>query len=104
MRIRFCLVPLAALICSADSAHATSATEVGAQVGFSGWLFLIPSMIGIKKLLNAEALKDAAEALMQQYRQTTSLLPMDKLIAPDGYLSALAAKGYVITTPPRRDT
>lgn len=41
----------------------------------------------------------AAEASLEKNQQTTALLPIEKMLAPDGYLSALQAKGYVVTSP-----
>lgn len=41
----------------------------------------------------------AVEESMAKNQQTTALLPIDKLLAPDGYLSVLAAQGYVVTAP-----
>ncbi len=40
-----------------------------------------------------------AEASLQANRQTTALLPMDKILARDGYLAALQLKGYIVTAP-----
>ncbi|MBX3714062.1 MAG: TraB/GumN family protein [Lysobacter sp.] len=42
---------------------------------------------------------EAAEAALARNKTTFALLPVGQLLAPDGYLSLLAAKGYVIEEP-----
>jgi len=42
---------------------------------------------------------DAAEAALARNRATFSLLPISQLLSPDGYLAALAAKGYMVEEP-----
>lgn len=42
---------------------------------------------------------EAAEAALSRNKTTFALLPVGQLLAPDGYLSLLAAKGYVIEEP-----
>ena len=41
----------------------------------------------------------AADAALAANAQTFAVLPMHDLLAPDGYLAALQARGYVITAP-----
>lgn len=41
----------------------------------------------------------AAEAAIARNRQTIALLPMDQIVAADGYLWALQARGYTVTPP-----
>jgi hypothetical protein len=41
----------------------------------------------------------AAEAALAANPQSFAMLPMDELLAPDGYLAALEARGYTVTAP-----
>lgn len=52
----------------------------------------------IKQLLKDEWLK-AAEAALATNESTFAMLPMAELYKSDGYLAALAAKGYVVERP-----
>jgi hypothetical protein len=42
---------------------------------------------------------EAAEGALSRNKTTFALLPVSQLLAPDGYLSLLAAKGYMIEEP-----
>ncbi|MBL8261051.1 MAG: TraB/GumN family protein [Xanthomonadaceae bacterium] len=42
---------------------------------------------------------EAAESALSRNKTTFALLPVSQLLAPDGYLSLLAAKGYMIEEP-----
>ena len=42
---------------------------------------------------------EAAEAALSRNKTTFALLPVSQLLAPDGYLAGLAAKGYMIEEP-----
>jgi hypothetical protein len=42
---------------------------------------------------------EAAEGALSRNKTTFALLPVNQLLAPDGYLSLLAAKGYMIEEP-----
>lgn len=42
---------------------------------------------------------EAVEAAMSRNKTTFALLPVSQLLAPDGYLADLAAKGYMIEEP-----
>lgn len=52
----------------------------------------------IKQLLQAAWLS-AAETALANNESTFAMLPMAELYKPDGYLSALVAKGYVVERP-----
>ena len=55
-------------------------------------------MTDISQRMRAAWVKAATEAL-EKFQQTTALLPMQNVLAPDGYLTTLRLKGYTVSAP-----
>ncbi|MFK2930574.1 TraB/GumN family protein [Dyella agri] len=51
----------------------------------------------------AQSWMDAADKALAQHRSTLAMLPMGDLLAPDGYLARLKARGYTVESPDEQD-